>query len=81
MAKNILIELDAETAARLEAAAPAKSRKRAEFIRAAIRKAVWEFEERQTAEAYRRQPDSEDHVYVDATAWEAKPGKRRSTKR
>jgi hypothetical protein len=31
----------------------------------AIRKALWELEEKETAAAYARQPDFEDDAYVD----------------
>jgi len=68
--KQLLMELDDETAARLERVAPARSRQRSEFIRSAIRKAIWDLEERATAEAYRRQPDLSPAL-VDAATWEA----------
>ena len=68
--KQLLMELDDDTLARLEKVAPARSRGRSEFIRAAIRKALWELEERATAEAYRRVPDDEPPA-VDPTTWEA----------
>lgn len=71
--KQILLELDDETAARLEKVAPARSRKRSEFLRGAIRKALRDQEERATAEAYARAPDSAADAYVDARVWEAAP--------
>lgn len=46
----------------------------------AIRKALWEVEERATAEAYQRQPDAAADAYLDAAVWEpkgAKQGRRR----
>ena len=64
-----------EVAKRLEQVAPARSRQRSDFIRMAIRKALWEREEHATAAAYRRQPDSAADAYVDARVWE--PGARR----
>jgi Arc/MetJ-type ribon-helix-helix transcriptional regulator len=67
--KSVLIELDDEVAARLEQVAPGRSRRRSEFIRNAIREALWHLEEQATAEAYRRQPDSPD-VYVSSDVWE-----------
>ena len=67
--KQILLEVDDETAARLDEVAPARSRKRSEFIRAAIRQALWQIQEQATEEAYRRQPDVEP-VYFEAKAWE-----------
>jgi predicted transcriptional regulator len=67
--KQLLMELDDETAARLERVAPARSRRRSEFVRAAIRKALWELEERATAEAYRKTPDAPPPPFDPAT-WE-----------
>jgi predicted transcriptional regulator len=67
--KAMLVEIDEETAARLERVAPARSRKRSEFIRAAIHKALWESEEQLTREAYAREPDTSD-AYLDARVWE-----------
>jgi predicted DNA-binding protein len=66
--KQILLELDDDTAARLDAAAPPRSRKRSEFIRSAIRRALWELEEQATEAAYRLRPDTEP-AYFDASAW------------
>ena len=60
---TVQIEVDDEVVAKLEKLGP-------EFILMAIRKALWELEERETAEAYARQPDSEDHAYVAPEAWE-----------
>ena len=68
--KQLIIELDDETAERLDQVAPARSRKRSQFIRSAIRRALWELEERATAEAYRKQPDSAADAYVDGNVWE-----------
>jgi len=75
--KQILVEIEEDVAARLEAVAPARSRRRSEFIRNAIRRALWQLEEEGTAEAYRRQPDSVADAYLDARAWEARPPARR----
>ena len=66
---QVLISIDPKTAARLEKVAPARSRMRSEFIRAAIRKALWELEERQTARNYARTPDTGLPVF-DAALWE-----------
>ena len=65
---QILIDLDTRTAARLEKVAPARSRRRSEFVRAAIRKALWEIEERATGRAYADQPDVEPPAF-DPAAW------------
>jgi predicted transcriptional regulator len=66
--KQILLELDDETAGRLDRVAPARSRKRSEFVRAAVQRALWEIEEQETAAAYQRTPD--DEGAFDASAWE-----------
>jgi predicted transcriptional regulator len=68
--KQILVELDDALAAKLEKAAPARSRRRSRFVRSALAKALWDLEEQATAEAYRRQPDTED-AYFEASVWEA----------
>ena len=75
--KQLLIEIDPELNARLERAAP--PRHRSEFIRVALRKALWEIEEAATAAAYRRAPDDAGDAYLDPRVWEARP--RRSTRR
>ena len=77
--KQVLVEIDDDVAKRLEQVAPARSRQRSDFIRAAIRKALWEREEQSTAAAYRRQPDSAAEAYVDPRLWE--PGRRRTRRR
>jgi predicted transcriptional regulator len=68
--KSLLIELEDEVAEQLEAVAPARSRRRSEFIRQAIRRALWDLEEQATAEAYRRQPDAAADVYLAPDVWE-----------
>lgn len=67
---QLLIEVDEELLARLEKFAPARSRKRSEFIRTAIRQALWEREEQATREAYQRIPDRAEDAYLDPTVWE-----------
>jgi predicted transcriptional regulator len=56
--KSLLIQLDEPTFRALNRIAPAAQRKRAEFVRAAIRKAILEAEEGRTRRAYLQQPDS-----------------------
>ena len=68
--KRLHVEVDDNLARRLEMVAPARSRRRSEFVRRAIMAAIWKIEERDTAEAYRCQPDSPD-VVLDATVWDA----------
>src|SRR6266545_4641667 len=79
--KQLLIEIDKDMATQLERVAPTRSRRRSEFIRAAIRRALWELEERATAQAYARQPDSAKEAYFDATVWEARSRSRSRPRR
>lgn len=68
--RTVEIEVDDEVLAKLEKLGPVQSRRRSEFISMALRRALWELEERETARAYAGQPDSPDDAYVDAEAWE-----------
>jgi predicted transcriptional regulator len=79
--KQLLIEIDEEMFAKLEQIAPARSRRRSAFIRTAIQKAIGDVEERATAEAYRRIPDSADDAWFDPRVWEPKPPSYRGRKR
>lgn len=71
--KQLLVEVDEETFKKLEQIAPARSRRRSAFIRAALHKAICEEQERATAEAYRKVPDSADDVWFNPRVWEPKP--------
>lgn len=75
--KKMLIEIEDEIAEKLERVAPGRSRRRSQFVRAAIRRALWEIEEEATAEAYRRMPDSAADAYVDPAVWEPPPAPRK----
>ncbi len=79
--KTLIVELDDEVAAKLERVAPGRARQRSEFIRNAVRRALWEIEEQATAEAYRRQPDPGKDAYLNPDAWEPRPKPRRSRAR
>jgi metal-responsive CopG/Arc/MetJ family transcriptional regulator len=68
---KLLVEVDDEILMRLEQVAPDRSTRRSEFVSTALRRALWEVEEHETAEAYARQPDSADEAYVDPEAWES----------
>jgi len=57
--KSLLVLLDDPTYRALNRVAPAAKRRRAEFVRTAIRKAIREAEEERTRQAYLEQPDSE----------------------
>jgi len=65
--KQILVQLDERTASLLEAAVPAKSRKRSEFIRQAIARALLDVAEVRTRAAYLRSPA--DPTPFDPTTW------------
>ena len=60
--KPLLIQLDEPTLAALNRVAAPGKRKRSEFIRQAIRKAIRQAEYKAMREAYRKQPDSIDGV-------------------
>ena len=74
------MELDEPLARELERAAPARSRQRSSFVRAALRRALDELAERRMAEAYKAQPDVEP-AHFDPRLWEggaaAKPSRRK----
>ena len=69
--KSLLIQLDGPTYSALQRVAPAAERKRAEFVRMAIRKAIVEAEEDRTRLAYLKQPDTEPVAddWSDVEAW------------
>ena len=75
--KQVLVEIDDQTAAELERVAPARSRQRSEFIRRALRRALWDEEERRTREAYLEKPD-ERETYVEPAVWDASARKKKS---
>jgi predicted transcriptional regulator len=79
--KQILIEIEDEVAAKLEEVAPGRTRRRSEFIRKAIRRALWELEEAATAAAYRLHPDSAADAYLDPSVWEPRPAPSRRRSR
>ncbi len=59
---SLLIQLDDSTAKRLERIAPARQRKRADFIREAVKEAIRNHEYARMREAYRLQPDSAEEA-------------------
>jgi predicted transcriptional regulator len=75
--KQLLVEIDDQTALELERVAPARSRMRSEFIRRAIRRALWDEEERATRDAYLQQPDEEAVVH-ELETWELPVARRRA---
>ena len=65
--KRVLVQLDDRIAERLEAAVPARTRKRSAFIRQAIARALLELAEHRTRAAYERVP--QDVMVLNGTAW------------
>ena len=63
--KPLLVQLDEQTLAALNRIAAPGKRKRSEFIRQAIRRAIRQAEYRSMREAYGKQPDSA----ADADDW------------
>ncbi len=68
--KQILIELDDRCARDLERVAPAKNRRRAEFVRLAIRSAIDRALDRATEAAYRAAPPSRALTEGDLCGWD-----------
>ena len=59
---SLLVHLDDATCKALDRIAPARQRKRAEFIRQAVKAAIRNHEYCRMREAYRQQPDSAAEV-------------------
>ena len=59
---SILIQVDEETLRALDQIAPVAKRQRAEFIRQAIKTALWRAEEERTRRAYQAHPDTESEA-------------------
>jgi Arc/MetJ-type ribon-helix-helix transcriptional regulator len=78
--RQLIVELDDSLARELERVAPARSRRRSSFVRAALRRALDEAAEARIAEAYRAQPDVEP-AHFDPRVWEPSPGGRRRQRR
>ena len=74
---QIIVELDDKTMERLDRVAPARARKRSQFIREAIRRALNERLEQVMEEAYREKPQDEGEPDLDPATWEAPPAKTR----
>jgi predicted transcriptional regulator len=71
--KALLIQLDEGTHRALDRVAPPSSRRRSQFVREAIRRAVREAEYARMREAYRARPDSETEADDWSTAEEYQP--------
>ena len=62
---QVLIQFETATLEAIDRIAPAAKRKRADFIRKAVKDAIFLHEQTRMKEAYRLQPDS-----ADADIWE-----------
>ena len=71
--KSLLIQLDEATYRALNRVAPARKRRRSQFIREAIRRAIRQTEYAAIRAAYEAQPDSEAEADDWSTAEEYKP--------
>jgi len=76
--QQVIIELDDRTIERLNRVAPPSARKRSEFIREAIRRALNERLEADMERAYAAQPPEAADVDLDPATWEAKPRKKKA---
>ncbi len=76
--QQVIVELDDRTIARLNRVAPPSARKRSEFIREAIRRALNERLEQDMERAYRKQPQEGADIDVDPSTWEAAPRKKKA---
>ena len=70
--RALVVQLDEATYRALDRVAPAAKRKRSEFVRAAIRKAIIETEEARTREAYRKRHGTETEAddWSNAGKWQ-----------
>jgi hypothetical protein len=79
--QQIIVELDDETVRRLNKVAPPRQRKRSEFIREAIRKALNARIEAEMEEAYRLQPDDYEPLLLAETWEKPRPARRKKSRR
>ena len=83
--KQLLIQVDDLLAAALERHVPARSRRRSEFVRRAIQRALDAELELQMAAAYRAVPDDEVAYFNPAVwepaAWDAVPARRKPARK
>ena len=68
MAKRLTVRLDEQLARELERAAPARSRQRSSFVRAALRRALDEVADGRMTQAYKTRPDVEP-AHFDPRLW------------
>ena len=65
----------------LETIAPARQRKRSEFVRQALRAALDRAAEARMREAYRKQPDDAEPDYFDPSEWGTSDVKHKARRR
>ena len=63
---QVLVQFEASTLEAIDRIAPAARRQRADFIRKAVKDAIFRHEQKKMREAYRVNPDSG----VEATGWD-----------
>jgi hypothetical protein len=63
---KVLVQFADATLAAIDRIAPAAKRQRAEFIRSAVKDAIFRYEQKRMKDAYRVQPDSA----ADLDSWE-----------
>lgn len=79
--QQVIIELDDATVERLNKVAPPKQRKRSEFIREAIRRALNERLEAEMERAYREVPDDFEPPMIAETWEKPRPARRKKSRR
>lgn len=68
--KTLQVQIDDDLFEKLDHHVPSESNGQALFVIRAIRQALWEAEERATAEAYRQRPDIAEDVSFDPEVWD-----------
>jgi predicted transcriptional regulator len=80
MPKQLIVELDDALARELERVAPARTRQRSSFVRAAVRRALDDLAEARMKRAYAAKPDGE-RAYFDPRVWEPEERPRASKRK
>jgi metal-responsive CopG/Arc/MetJ family transcriptional regulator len=80
MKKQLIVEVDESLSRELDRVAPARSRRRSSFVRAALRRALDELAEARMKEAYQAQSDVEP-AHFDPRVWESETPRRSPRRR
>jgi predicted transcriptional regulator len=80
MVKQLIVELDDALARELERVAPARTRRRSSFVRAAVRRALDDLAEARMKRGYAAKPDVEP-AYFDPRVWEAEERQKASRRK